>query len=162
PVVVVDDLARLHGPSTGVVTLSITLNWAPRTRYDLASEAAQRSLYQVVLREADTEDEIETYLNADLLRRLWGKLTLAPAVREFWEAQHLILTRCAENPLRDVHRSENLSDPLPASRLRARPRSGLTGPPQAFCVCRELPGDMGLCAGVHGREQVAVRRHSGC
>lgn len=83
PVVVVDDLASLHGPAAGVVTLPITLNWTPRTRYDLAGEAAQRSLYQVVLREAHTEDEIETYLNADLLRRLWGTLTLPRAVREF-------------------------------------------------------------------------------
>jgi hypothetical protein len=31
--------------------------------------------------------EIETYLNADLLRRLWDTLTLPRAVREFWEAQ---------------------------------------------------------------------------
>jgi hypothetical protein len=91
PVVVVDDLACLHGPATGVVTLPITLNWTPRTRYDLASEAAQRSLYQVVLREAHTEDEIEAYLNEDLLHRLWCSLTLPRLVREFWEAQHPIL-----------------------------------------------------------------------
>jgi hypothetical protein len=44
-----------------------------------------------VLREAHTEDEIETYLNADLLRRLWDTLTLPRAVREFWQAQHPIL-----------------------------------------------------------------------
>jgi hypothetical protein len=88
PVVVVDDLTRLHGPSSGVVTLPITLNWTPRTRYDLAIETAARSLYQVVLREAHTEAEIETYLNADLLHRLWASLTLPGAVREFWEATH--------------------------------------------------------------------------
>jgi hypothetical protein len=88
PVVVVDDLTRLHGPSAGVVTLPITLNWTPRRRYDLAAETAARSLYQVVLREAHSENEIETYLNADLLRRLWRSLTLPRAVREFWEAQH--------------------------------------------------------------------------
>jgi hypothetical protein len=88
PVVVVDDLARLHGPSSGVVTLPITLNWTPRTRYDLGTETAARSLYQVVLREAHTEAELETYLNPDLLRRLWPSLTLPKAVREFWEAAH--------------------------------------------------------------------------
>jgi hypothetical protein len=91
PVVVVDDLARLHGPSTGLVVLPITLNWTPRTRYDLASETAQRSLYQVVIREAHREDEIETYLNAGLLVRLWPSLTLPRAVRDFWEAQHPVL-----------------------------------------------------------------------
>jgi hypothetical protein len=88
PVVVVDDLTRLHGPSAGVVTLPITLNWTPRTHYDLRSEAAQRSLYEVVLREAHNEEEVETYLNPDLLRHLWNRLTLPRAVREFWEAQH--------------------------------------------------------------------------
>jgi|SRR4051794_36382488 hypothetical protein len=88
PVVVVDDLAKLHGPATGVVSLPIMLNWTPRTEFNLASEAAQRSLYQVVLREAHNEDEIERYLNADLLRRLWGTLILPRAVREFWEARY--------------------------------------------------------------------------
>ena len=53
-----------------------------------ANETAARSLYQVVLREARSEDEIETYLNPDMLRRLWPSLTLPRAVREFWEAQH--------------------------------------------------------------------------
>ncbi len=91
PVVVADDLTRLRGPSAGVVTLPVTLNWTPRTRYDLGSETAQRSLYQVVLREAHTEAELEEYLNAGLLRRLWGSLTLPRAVREFWEAQHPVL-----------------------------------------------------------------------
>jgi hypothetical protein len=76
------------GRPLGVVTLSITLDWTPRRQDDLASEAAQRSLYQVVLREAHTEEEIETYLSADLLRGLWATLTLPQAVREFWEAQH--------------------------------------------------------------------------
>jgi hypothetical protein len=88
PVVVVDDLARLHGPASGVVTLPITLNWTPRTRYDLANDTAVRSLYEVVLREAHTEGEIETYLNVDLLRRLWPSLTLPRAVRELWEDQN--------------------------------------------------------------------------
>ena len=47
--------------------------------------------YATALREAHTEDEIETYLNADLLRRLWHTLTLPRAVRDFWQAQHPIL-----------------------------------------------------------------------
>jgi hypothetical protein len=37
PVVAVDDLACLRGPSTGVVILPITLSWTPGTRYDLGS-----------------------------------------------------------------------------------------------------------------------------
>lgn len=88
PVVVVDDLARLHGPRTGEVTLPITLDWTPRRHYDLSNEAARRSLYQVVLREARTEEELEEYLHADLLRHLWASLTLPRPVREFWQARH--------------------------------------------------------------------------
>jgi hypothetical protein len=88
PVVVVDDLTRLHGPSSGVVMLPITLNWTPRTRYDLASEAARRSLYQVVLREALEQTELEEYLDARLLHQLWGSLTLPRPVRDAWEQQH--------------------------------------------------------------------------
>jgi hypothetical protein len=38
-------------------------------------------------------------------------------------------------------RSENLSDPLPDSQVRASASRGLTGPPQAFRVSGELPGD---------------------
>ena len=88
PVVVADDLTRLHGPSSGIMTLPITLNWTPRTRYDLANEAARRSLYQVVLREALDEVELEHYLEARLLRQLWGSLTLPRPVRDAWERQH--------------------------------------------------------------------------
>lgn len=88
PVVVADDLARLHGPSTGVVELPITLDWTPRGGYDLADLADARSLYEVVLREARSEGDLEEHLNAELLVQLWTSLTLPRVVREFWEAEH--------------------------------------------------------------------------
>src|SRR5258705_12351236 len=53
-----------------------------------------------------------------------------------------------------MNRSENLSNSLPASPVRAPASRGLTGPPQAFLVSRELPGDVLLRAGVHGRKEV--------
>lgn len=88
PIVVVDDLARLQGPSDGVVALPLTLNWTPRSHYDLGNEVARRSLYQVVLREALSEAELEENLDAALLRLLWGSLTLPAAVRDAWERTH--------------------------------------------------------------------------
>lgn len=88
PVVVADDLARLHGPSSGVVTLPITLNWTPRSTFDLDNAAARRSLYQVVLREALDEAELEEYLDAHLLQQLWHSLTLPRTVLAAWEQQH--------------------------------------------------------------------------
>lgn len=93
PVIVVDDLSRLRGPTVGTVTLPVTLDWTPRSGYDLSRPAAVRSLYQVVLREARTEDEIETYLNADLLVSVWESLTLPATVRQFWEEAHPSLNR---------------------------------------------------------------------
>jgi hypothetical protein len=92
PVVVVDDLSRLRGPSTGIVALPVGLDWTPRAGYDLSRPAAARSLYQVVLREARTEADIETYLHADVLASVWGTLTLPAPVRQFWEAAHPSLT----------------------------------------------------------------------
>lgn len=92
PVIVVDDLSRLHGPSVGVVMLPVGLDWTPRNGYDLSRPAAVRSLYQVVLREARDEADIETYLNADVLASVWGSLTLPAAVRQFWEDAHPSLT----------------------------------------------------------------------
>jgi hypothetical protein len=92
PVVVVDDLSRLRGPLVGTVALPVTLDWTPRSGYDLSRPAAVRSLYQVVLREARTEADIEKYLNADVLISVWGSLTLPAAVRQFWEETHPGLT----------------------------------------------------------------------
>ena len=93
PVIVVDDLAHLRGPSLGTITLPVALDWTPRDGYDLSRPAAVRSLYQVVLREARTEADIETYLNADVLASVWESLTLPAVVRQFWEETHPSLVR---------------------------------------------------------------------
>lgn len=88
PVVVADDLSRLCGPVSGIVTLPLDLNWTPRRAYDMASPSAVRSLYQVVLREARTEADLEQHLDRDLLRALWPTLTLPKHIRQAWEAIH--------------------------------------------------------------------------
>jgi hypothetical protein len=45
-------------------------------------------MYEVVLREAHTETEIEESIAADLLRELWPAMTLPAHIRGFWEQAH--------------------------------------------------------------------------
>jgi hypothetical protein len=91
-VVVADDLTRLRGPRSGTVTLPLGLDWTPRRDYDLSRPTALRSLYQVVLREARTEADIEVFLNVDVLRDVWPSLTLPAHIRRAWESIHPSLT----------------------------------------------------------------------
>ncbi len=42
-------------------------------------------MYKVVLTEAGTVDDLNTWLNADQLRRLWPTLWLPPQLRRHWE-----------------------------------------------------------------------------
>lgn len=88
PVVVVDDLSQMHGPSTGVVTLPVHLDWTPSSTYDLSVPARVRTLYATALREATSDEQLAEYLNADLLRRHWAELRLGPFVRKTWEQAH--------------------------------------------------------------------------
>lgn len=87
-VYVVDDLTFLAGPQTGTVTLPLRLDWTPAADYDLGSAARVRTLYVTVLREAQSTDDLITYLNRELLIRLWPTLRVPPFVRQAWETAH--------------------------------------------------------------------------
>lgn len=87
-VTLVDDLAQLRGPASGIVRLPVMLDWTPRGDYDLSDEEDQRALYEVALRECHDESELGQHLNEALLRQLWGALHLPPPVREAWETPH--------------------------------------------------------------------------
>lgn len=88
PVYVIDDLADLHGPTSGLVTLPIHIDWTPASTYDLSNPTRVRSMYAVVLREAGSEPEIAEWLDYGLLLRHWAELNLPAFVRESWEAAH--------------------------------------------------------------------------
>ena len=53
--------------------------------YDLNRAARLASMYKVVLTEASTAEDLNTWLDADLLRRLWPTLWLPPQLRQRWE-----------------------------------------------------------------------------
>ncbi|WP_347404643.1 hypothetical protein [Solwaraspora sp. WMMD1047] len=85
PYVVADTLTALTGPTSGVITLPRHLDWSGHAEYDLSRPARLVSMYKVVLTEAGSVDDLGTWLNADLLRRIWPTLWLPPQLRRQWE-----------------------------------------------------------------------------
>ncbi|WP_229400873.1 hypothetical protein [Micromonospora okii] len=85
PYVVADNLAELNGPTQGVVALPRHLEWSGHAEYDLSRLERLASMYKVVLTEAGTVDDLNTWLDADILRRLWPTLWLPPQLRRSWE-----------------------------------------------------------------------------
>jgi hypothetical protein len=88
PAVVVTSLDALAGPRHGVVELPIRLMWNPDRRFDLDDPDELRWMYENVLREAVSPEEIRRWVNADLLARVWPDLNLPHGVRMAWEARH--------------------------------------------------------------------------
>ncbi|MFY1625351.1 hypothetical protein ACN268_19435 [Micromonospora sp. WMMD735] len=85
PYVVADALTALTGPTAGVVTLPRHLDWSGHAEYDLGRPARLSSMYKVVLTEAGTVDDLNTWLDGDQLRRLWPTLWLPSGLRRRWE-----------------------------------------------------------------------------
>nr|WP_030504482.1 hypothetical protein [Micromonospora purpureochromogenes] len=85
PYVVAETLAELHGPTGGTVTLPHHLDWSGHAEYDLNRTARLASMHKVVLAEASTVEDLHTWLDGDLLRRLWPTLWLPPQLRQRWE-----------------------------------------------------------------------------
>ena len=85
PYVVAETLADLHGPTAGTVTLPRHLDWSGHAEYDLNRTARLASMYKVVLTEASTVADLNAWLDAVLLRRLWPALWLPPQLRQCWE-----------------------------------------------------------------------------
>jgi hypothetical protein len=86
-VLVAADLADLHGHTHGPVELPIWLFWYPDRTFDLDEPGMLPWMYQVVLREASSTEDL-AYLNGDLLIALWPELYLPKGVRQAWEDRH--------------------------------------------------------------------------
>lgn len=87
PYAVPASLAELDGPTTGTVTLPRHIDWGPHYVYDLADEADLLLMYERVIREAQTSDDLRTYLNGPMLRHLWASLFLPAPARATWQAR---------------------------------------------------------------------------
>ncbi|MBB5867601.1 hypothetical protein F4553_000980 [Allocatelliglobosispora scoriae] len=86
--VVAPDLALLHGPTAGVVELPHRLFWQADRHVDLDNGNLLRWLYETVLREAITVQELQTWLDGPTLRSLWDELYVPAGVRVAWESRH--------------------------------------------------------------------------
>ena len=80
-------LADLHGPAVGQVTLDRSLDWSGDSTYDLDDPGELRMMYQTVLNQAATTDDLSRWLNADILRRVWPLLWLPVRMRALWQAR---------------------------------------------------------------------------
>lgn len=87
PYAVVDSLVDLHGPTAGTVMLDRRLDWSGRVQYDLTNPRRLAAMYETVLREATTPDDLARWLDEATLIRLWSELVLPPQARQLWETR---------------------------------------------------------------------------
>ncbi len=91
-VVVAASLADLRGPREGMVELPLWLFWScPGHKFDLSDRDMRLWLYQTVLREAGSAEDLSTYLDRDTLISLWPDLYLPEGVRKAWEDRYPVL-----------------------------------------------------------------------
>jgi hypothetical protein len=92
---VADDLAQLHGPTTGTVELPLRMFWYPDRTFDLDKPGMLEWLYRIVLREASRPEDLTTYLDGATLVGMWPGLHLPRGVRRAWEERHPLLRAAA-------------------------------------------------------------------
>jgi hypothetical protein len=68
-----------------VITLPHHLDWSGSAEYDLGRPTRLASMYKTVLTEASTVEDLHTWLDRDLLARLWHTLWLPARLRRLWE-----------------------------------------------------------------------------
>lgn len=89
------DLHELAGPTSGVVTLPIRLDWSEQRVYDVGDDSQLGLMYERVIREATHVDDLRVYLNGQVLIRLWPRLYLPLRARQAWEGRFRTLVRAA-------------------------------------------------------------------
>jgi hypothetical protein len=87
PYAVPESLSDLTGPVSGTVVLPRHIDWGPDYVYDLADESDLALLYERVIREAQTPDDLVAFLDGATLRRLWPRLIVPRPARVRWEAR---------------------------------------------------------------------------
>lgn len=85
--VVPSRLTDLHGPTGGHVTLDRSLDWSGDSTYDLDDPGDLQVMYQTVLNQAASAEDLNHWLNADVLRRVWPSLWLPARLRALWQAR---------------------------------------------------------------------------
>ncbi len=88
PAVVARTLTELTGPTRGVVELPVRLMWNAERTFDLGDLDQLLWMYENVLRETASADDLRTLINGRTLRRVWRLLNLPRGVRLAWESRH--------------------------------------------------------------------------
>lgn len=86
--VVASNLSELRGPTHGVVELPHRLFWQPDRHLDLDGPGMLGWMYEMVLTDAVTVEELRTWLHGPTLQRLWPDIFVPQGVREAWELRH--------------------------------------------------------------------------
>lgn len=95
PYVVAESLDELTGPTSGVVVLPQHLDWSEQGRYNLDDIRELSVMYERVLREAVSVEDLRRYLNGTALRRVWHGMFLPRRVRDLWESRFPNLAQVA-------------------------------------------------------------------
>ena len=69
------------------------LYWSGSRQFDLADPDQAADMYEAVLDVATTPEDLASYLNADVLIRVWPVLGLTRARQATWESQFPVLRR---------------------------------------------------------------------
>ncbi|WP_327037937.1 hypothetical protein [Micromonospora maris] len=88
PAVVARTLSELRGPTRGVVELPVRLMWCRDRAFDLADPDQLLWMYENVLRETTSVDDLRRLVNGRTLPRVWRLLNLPRGVRTAWESRH--------------------------------------------------------------------------
>lgn len=82
-----ESLTQLRGPTSGTVTLDRWLDWSGDSIYDLDDPGDCQVMYQTVLNQAQTVDDLNRWLDDAVLRRLWPSLWLPSRLRLLWQSR---------------------------------------------------------------------------
>ncbi len=85
--VVPASLGDLRGPAGGQVMLDRSLDWSGDSAYDLDDPGDLQVMYQTVLNQATTSEDLSRWLNGEVLRRIWPLLWLPVPLRAVWQAR---------------------------------------------------------------------------
>jgi hypothetical protein len=67
-------LSDLAGPTAGLFELPVTIDWGPKRLYNMGLDADRRVVYERVLREAASPEEVSRYVNGQTLVEVWTRL----------------------------------------------------------------------------------------
>ncbi len=62
-----------------------TIDWGPKRTYNVALDAGRRVMYELVLQEGASTEQVSQYVNGQALAQVWRRLWLPRRVRTMWE-----------------------------------------------------------------------------